>query len=279
MTDERAFDATDARAGTADETRPHAAGLAQTDKVTAADVGTSQLGALVATLRELDEADWDRPTDCDRWRVRELVAHVVGALDEGAHLRVFLRHGLMGRRRHPRLEMLDGINEAQIDDRRDWASTRLLQELAVLAPRAVRARRRMPAPVRRLRLPAASTLPPGSTMAYLADVITSRDVWMHRIDIARATGRELTAAPGDEEVVRQVVRDLGRAWSGPPVALELTGLVTGRWLLGSGVPAADVRVDAVEYCRLLSGRAADPEVMVDGDLAIDAAIRSARVAF
>ncbi|MEV6281251.1 maleylpyruvate isomerase family mycothiol-dependent enzyme [Kribbella sp. NPDC051770] len=32
---------------------------------------------LVAVLRNLSAADWDRPTLCEGWRVRELVAHIV----------------------------------------------------------------------------------------------------------------------------------------------------------------------------------------------------------
>jgi len=42
---------------------------------------------------------------------------------------------------------------------------------------------------------------------------------------------------------------------------------------------ATVRADAVEYCRLLSGRTADPELAIDGDEAVRDALAAARVTF
>src|SRR6266540_2815533 len=43
-------------------------------------------------------------------------------------------------------------------------------------------------------------------------------------------------------VVAQVIADLGWAWEGPPVLLELTGRAGGRWTLGQGAPVATARV-------------------------------------
>jgi len=38
-----------------------------------------------------------------------------------------------------------------------------------------------------------------------------------------------------------------------PCRLHLTGLAGGTWVFGSGAPALEL--DAVEFCRILSGRA------------------------
>jgi hypothetical protein len=112
------------------------------------------------------------------------------------------------------------------------------------------------------------------------DVIFNRDLWMHRLDLARATGRPSVLGDHDHQIVAQVVRDLARGWSAVPVALELTGPAGGGWLLGSGDPVAVVRAEAVAYMRALAGR--DDEValeLVSGQASALTPIRQARVVF
>jgi hypothetical protein len=74
---------------------------------------------------------------------------------------------------------------------------------------------------------------------------------MHRLDLARATGRTFTVGEHDRHILAQVVRDLALAWRAEPVALELTGPAGGSWIIGSGTPTATVRADAVAYMRAL----------------------------
>jgi hypothetical protein len=76
-----------------------------------------------------------------------------------------------------------------------------------------------------------------------------RDLWIHRVDLARTTGRPLMLGAHDREIVAQVIADLGRAWQGRPVLLELTGPAGDRWTLGQGAPVTTVRADAVDYLR------------------------------
>jgi hypothetical protein len=117
-------------------------------------------------------------------------------------------------------------------------------------------------------------------VAYLLDVIFNRDLWMHRIDLARATGRPSVLGGHDQHIVAQVIHDLARGWSTASVALELTGRAGGSWLLGVGDPVAVVRADAVAYLRALSGR--DDDVVLEllaGDATAVIPIRRARVAF
>ena len=120
---------------------------------------------------------------------------------------------------------------------------------------------------------------PRFSFGYLVDVIYNRDLWMHRLDLARATGQPFTIGGHDRHIVEQVVRDLALGWSAPPIALELTGPAGGSWLLGSG-EGTSVRADAVACMRLLAGRDNDAAVeLVDRDEIALAAIRRARVLF
>lgn len=111
------------------QARPvRAAELPQTPRPDAAAVATPQHDAILAQLRELEEAEWALATDCVGWTVRDIAAHVVGAMDEAAHLRVLLRH-LLAARRGGRPSKVDGLNDAQIVDRRSMPLNRLLDDL------------------------------------------------------------------------------------------------------------------------------------------------------
>jgi hypothetical protein len=145
-----------------------------------------------------------------------------------------------------------------------------------MTPKAIRRRRTMPPLVRRLRVPG-NDLPPGSDFGYLFDVIYPRDVWLRRIDTARATGRPPTATAGDGVVIAQVIRDLARGWPHQTWVLDLGDV--GRWLIGTGQPVATVRADPIDYMPLLSGRHATPTLDVTGDRDIEALAVAARVAF
>ena len=76
---------------------------------------------------------------------------------------------------------------------------------------------------------------------------------MHRLDIARATGRamELTAEH-DGRLIVDVVADWARRHR-QPFALVLTGPAGGRDEAGAG--SVPIEVDALECCRRLGGRA------------------------
>jgi hypothetical protein len=89
-------------------------------------------------------------------------------------------------------------------------------------------------------------------MGYLLDTILTRDAWMHRVDIARATGRELAlTAEHDGRIVADAVGEWARR-HGQPFSLELTGPAGGTFTRGSGGEA--INLDAVELCRIFSGR-------------------------
>jgi uncharacterized protein (TIGR03083 family) len=93
------------------------------------------------------------------------------------------------------------------------------------------------------------------TYAYLLDVILTRDTWMHRSDLAEATGRPMTlTAEHDAVIVADVVSEWA-ARHGQPCTVTLSGPAGGSWSFGDGGDTAvAVDMDAVEFCRILSGR-------------------------
>ncbi len=215
----------------------------------------AEYAALLGMLGNLDEAQWGAVTECAPWTVRDLVAHLTGAAEEAVRLRVQLRHLREARRQIGSADFVDVLNAQQLADRVDADSTELLAELADLAKRAPRARMRTPRFVRRRPLPPEAGGQAGDTMAYLIDVIYTRDLWMHRIDIARATGCELTPSGAEQTIVEQILRDLDRGWSHAPLNLGLSGRVRGTWTIGgAAADAPSVAVDTLAACRLWSGR-------------------------
>ena len=89
-------------------------------------------------------------------------------------------------------------------------------------------------------------------MGYLFDVILTRDPFLHRVDIARATGTTLMATADHEGVI---VDDVVAEWAdrhGAAYDLELTGPAGGHWRHDEG---EHITMNAFEFCRALSGRA------------------------
>jgi hypothetical protein len=147
----------------------------------------------------------------------------------------------------------------QVADRAHLSPREIVDRLAVVGPRAARARRRVPGFVRRRASPDQQPAGPGFgspterwTYGYVFDVILTRDPWMHRSDISAATGAPLELTPDHDGVL---VDDIVREWAGRhgrPCTLTLTGPAGSSWTWGSGGPA--LTSDAVEFCRILSGR-------------------------
>ena len=208
-----------------------------------------RLGVLLA---ELDEEDWRRPTDCTEWDVREMVAHLVGAAESTASVREMRRQHTIGRTLRPGGPDVDGMNAVQVRERTATTPEQLRADLADAGARGVRARRRLPAPLRAVPLPFG---PPLGTrpLGYLMGRIYTRDAWMHRIDIARAAGREpLLTADHDGRIVADVAAEWARVHA-RPYRLTLTGPAGGSWSGGSD--GEEITLDAIEFCRIVSGRA------------------------
>lgn len=214
-----------------------------------------ELARMVDLLRQLAPQDWQRPTVCPLWDVRALVAHVVGMTEAQASVRQFA-HDFRAARHRSGGPMIDAMTATQVGDRAHLTPADLVQRLAEAAPRAVGARRRTPAPLRwavRLRQD-----PPFDAQrwkyGYLVDIIFTRDTWMHRLDLCRATGREMTSTPEhDGRIVADVVAEWAHRHR-QPCTLSLTGPSGGRWRAGED--GSHLELDALEFCWTVAGRAA-----------------------
>jgi uncharacterized protein (TIGR03083 family) len=220
--------------------RPEALGLA-----------AAEFDRIAELLRSLDAEQWSRRTDCALWDVRALVGHIVGAAEGQASVREFA-HQMRAAKKRTEGSMIDAMTATQVRERAQLSSGEIVERLATIAPKAVRGRRRLPAPVRKMRM---KVDPPNErwTLGYLYDVIFNRDAWMHRVDLSRATGREMVlTAQHDGRIVADVVAEWARRHR-QPFMLTLTGPAGGSYVAGDG--GERLELDAVQFCRILSGRA------------------------
>ena len=216
-----------------------------------------QYDRLAAAFAEVDDTDWERPTDCDGWTVRDLAGHVVGAMRAAASVRENMSQLVASTRRAKQSgrPVVDELAALQIDRTADLHRGELVVEMQRLVDRATAGRRRTPAPLRRYGKTTVEV--PGLTetwtIGYLVDTILTRDTFMHRIDLARALGDDL-ALDTDED--RRVVADIVREWAdrhAEPVRLVLTGSAGGTFVAGEH--GEELTLDAIEFCRIVSGRA------------------------
>ena len=149
------------------------------------------------------------------------------------------------------------MTQVQIDRVAGLDSDALVAECRALVSPAARGRRRTPAPMRRwvsFPVQMGATIDERWRLGYLVDVILTRDAWLHRIDLCRAVGVEPQLdADHDGRIVADVVAEWARRHGGP-YHLVLTGPAGGTFT-GGGSGAEELRLDAVEVCRTLSGRA------------------------
>jgi uncharacterized protein (TIGR03083 family) len=206
---------------------------------------------LLDLLRSLDAADWRRPTDCTEWDVQAMVAHLCGAADGNARPAESFRQALVGRRRYRRDVLVDSINMVQIADRAGRTPAQLVDELEDAGRRGVATRTKLPSWLRSIVLPIGE--PVGTKpLGYLMDRIYTRDQWMHRIDISRATDRPLVVTAEHDGLL---VADLVDEWAsihGRPFELLLTG--PAGLQRTSGTDGERIEIDAVEFARHAAGR-------------------------
>lgn len=233
---------------------------------TAAGIGVSTIGRreaarlaaeenrrILTLLLSLDDRDWSKPTDCPAWDVRALAGHVLAGMEADVSVREFVHQFRAGSRAKGDGRFIDGLTAVGVRERAHLSRDELLQRLTEAAPRAARARARTPWLVRQI--PIRAELDGAKEtwrLGYVLDVIETRDTWMHRVDLARATDRELVlTAEHDGRIVADVVADWARR-HGRPFTLSLQGPAGGRYAAGEADEALEL--DAVEFCRTVSGR-------------------------
>ena len=222
--------------------------------VEAMDLAGEEFDAVLQLLRGLGPDDWHRQTVCQLWDVRAMAGHMLGMAEAQASIRQFL-HDFRSANKRKSGAMVDAMTATQVHERTQLSTADLLDRFAVAAPRAVRARRRVPSLMRsKARF---KQDPPFETerwrYGFLVDTIFTRDPWIHRADISRAIGREpVLTREHDGRVVANVVAEwAGR--HGQPFTLRLTGPAGGSWHRGHG--GEEIELDAVEFCWILAGRA------------------------
>jgi uncharacterized protein (TIGR03083 family) len=220
----------------------------------AMDLQAAEFERALGLLRSLDPADWSVQTDCPDWDVRQMWLHVLGASEAGASIRENIRQMRLARKRCKQSgEPLEaGLSAVQVAERLDLTPGQLVERLEHIAPKTVTGRGRVPGPVRAIKIGIDGPVVEKWSLGYLTDIIFLRDAWMHRVDTARATGREFgPTAAHDGRIVADVVAEWARR-HGRPFVLELTGAAGGSYQMGSD--GESIEIDAIEFCRLLAGR-------------------------
>ncbi len=243
-------------------------------------MATLELERFLSLVTSLSPDDWEKPTVCPLWNVQQILAHVTGASAAYARWSEFKRQGNANVQRPYRasgLSFLDSLNQIQVDDRAHATPAALIDELREVGPRAIATRAKLPALLRAVRLPL-----PGLggivPIGYLTDLIYTRDMWMHRLDICRATHHEMRmTAEHDGRITALVIRDLAKRLvphlRKAGIVYTLMGTSGGTWQLGQkGSALTSIEVDALDLHLLASGRLTPQEAWsrasIKGDLAL-----------
>jgi uncharacterized protein (TIGR03083 family) len=215
-----------------------------------------ELSRYLDLLRSLTPDDWTAQTDCPDWDVRRMSLHVLGASEAGASMRenAHQMRKALAHRSHVGGSLEAALSGAQVLEREPMTPHEVLTRLAAIAPATVRGRTRLPGLLRtKVKIKVDAPVVERWTLGYLVDVIYLRDLWMHRVDTARATGREMVLdADHDGRIVADVVAEWARR-HGQAFTLTLTGPAGGMFTSGEGGEV--IEIDAVELCRTVSGRA------------------------
>lgn len=212
----------------------------------------NEVARMVELLGSLEESDWSRPTDCAGWDVRAMAGHVLGMTETFTGVRAMFRDMRAGAKAAGDGPLIDGLTAVQVARNAGATTTHLIARLQAAGPVHARWRAR-----RRLmrHIPLKQPMRDGVEtwkFGYLVDIILTRDTWMHRVDITRATGKSLVLTPEhDGRIVADVVAEWARR-HGRPFTLHLSGPAGGAF--SAGRDGEQIDIDAVEFCRILSGR-------------------------
>jgi len=218
----------------------------------ATQLAEDEVARMVAALRALDADAWTRPTDCPLWDVRAMAGHVLGMTETFTGLGKFASTMRAGGKRAGDGPFIDGLTAVQVDNTAGLSTGELIDRLEAAGPVAARWRSS-----RRLmrHIPLKDEIDGEKVtwkLATLVDVILTRDTWMHRADIAKATGKPMELTPEHEG---RIVAHAAAEWGGlhgQPCTLHLTGPAGGTFTQGDG--GEEITIDAVDFCRIVSGR-------------------------
>jgi uncharacterized protein (TIGR03083 family) len=224
-------------------------------------LGFAAYAALIDDLEGLTAEQWETATVCAPWTIADMARHLVGAAKANASTRELMRQLVHGARHKSVFDgnALDATNQLQVDDHRHLGPADLLAELRAVYPDSVRTRTGRSRLYNRLHVPidaggsTADGMPAKLNLGDLFRVVYTRDVWLHRIDIAKALGRQPAL---DAQIDGRIVEDVVKEWAdrhSQPFDLHLTGPAGGHFRRPGDGPT--IELDAVEFCWILSGRA------------------------
>ncbi|MBV8462373.1 MAG: maleylpyruvate isomerase N-terminal domain-containing protein, partial [Acidimicrobiales bacterium] len=186
--------------------------------------------SIAAVGEDLGPTQWDEPTDCPGWSVRDNVAHLIG-----------IERMLLGDPPAPPLEAypphvrnpIGEMNEAWVESRRATPGPDVLREFREVTGRRLEELRSLPS--ERLDVVSENLLGRMSYRQFIRTRVV--DSWAHEQDIRRAVGRPGGRNGSGESVVMEgCARNMGRvvakgagAEDGTVVVFTISGLL-GRQL-------------------------------------------------
>lgn len=235
----------------------------------AGDLSRTEFGRVLALLESLEGDDWQQPTYCTEWNVRDMVAHLAGAMTGSTSLREFMRQNVT----HPYVKAaansVDGTNRLQIEERANKTTAEIIAEFRQNGPIAIKNRQKLPWLVRQLPIPGVGNF------GYLMDIIYPRDEWMHRYDICAATGKNMVITPEhDGRILNLVLLDIAnklkKRLAGRTIMLQITGALSGTYQFGQKAePDCTLTIDLYDFHLRASERISAKEAVrrtaVSGD--------------
>jgi uncharacterized protein (TIGR03083 family) len=229
------------------------------DHASAMELAAAEYQRFADLLGSLEPSDWTRATNCPGWTVRDMAGHCLGMAQMAASVREMIGQQVSASRSAKKSgrPLIDELTGLQVRKNAGLTIDELTAAYRRIGPKATAGRRRTPGFVRSRKL--TDEGPDGNTpevweMGFMIDTILTRDPWMHRADIAQATGTPMTVTSDHDGVI---VADAVAEWAqrhGQPFELTLTGPAGGTWSSGAG--GETITADAVEFCSGLSGRGA-----------------------
>lgn len=246
-----------------------AAAIPALDHAEAPEMARRELNLFLELCESLTGDDWQQPTACTLWTVRDMLAHQAGAYAGYASFAEFRRQMAASMKKEEGEEDIDAINRYQLAQRIDCSPAELIRELREVGPKAIENRHKLPWLLRKLRVVPDPHLGKW-TIQYMLDVIYPRDTWSHRLDICRATNRPFQqTAVHDGHLLALVVRDLAQKLAGKlngrSFILDLDGEAGGCFQIGTAAePAASIEMDVIQFNRLASDRITAEQVKSEG---------------
>jgi uncharacterized protein (TIGR03083 family) len=228
------------------------------------ELAATEYDRFLAAVDALSPEDWARQTDNDLWDVRAMLAHVLGAMESNASVIEALRQqrAAGAEAKATGAYPVDALSALQVDKHAKLSAEELRERLHEMAPKALKGRRRTPGFARAIRISPGPPFPGKWKLGYVIDVIYTRDTWMHRVDLSRATGKEMVVTDDHDGIIVADVVDEWTRSHGQPFTLVLTGPAGGTWEQGEG--GERIELDAVEFCRILSGRGTGSGLLEQG---------------